>query len=289
MAKKRMFSLLVIDTDTFLDMPLSAQALYFHLCMRADDDGFIGNPKRIMRLINASEDDLKILLAKGFVIKFDEVGVLVVKHWRIHNTIQSDRYTRTIYSDELNRLCINDNKSYALMDGGNNLETKRKQIVSTDIGIDKGLEEDQEEDSDIEQEELRRVDKGEVNTCSDSSLTPSQKGQITKQAKTLFDHLWSLYPKKRGKSSVSDKQKRKILEVGQENMEAAIQNYITEIEQNGTDMQYVKNGSTFFNSGYYDYLPDNFSPLPVRRSHDVRYQTTEEYMASTRGWYTDDE
>lgn len=289
MAKKRMFSLLVIDTDTFLDMPLSAQALYFHLCMRADDDGFIGNPKRIMRLINASEDDLKILLAKGFVIKFDEVGVLVVKHWRIHNTIQSDRYTRTIYSDELNRLCINDNKSYALMDGGNNLETKRKQIVSTDIGIDKGLEEDQEEDSDIEQEELRRVDKGEVNTCSESSLTPSQKGQITKQAKILFDHLWSLYPKKRGKSSVSDKQKRKILEVGQENMEAAIRNYITEIEQNGTDMQYVKNGSTFFNSGYYDYLPDNFSPLPVRRSHDVRYQTTEEYMASTRGWYTDDE
>lgn len=289
MAKKRMFSLLVIDTDTFLDMPLSAQALYFHLCMRADDDGFIGNPKRIMRLINASEDDLKILLAKGFVIKFDEVGVLVVKHWRIHNTIQSDRYTRTIYSDELNRLCINDNKSYALMDGGNNLETKRKQIVSTDIGIDKGLEEDQEEDSDLEPEELRRVDKGEINTCSESSLTPSQKGQITKQAKTLFDHLWSLYPKKRGKSSVSDKQKRKILEVGQENMEAAIQNYITEIEQNGTDMQYVKNGSTFFNSGYYDYLPDNFSPLPVRRSHDVRYQTTEEYMESTRGWYTDDE
>lgn len=289
MAKKRMFSLLVIDTDTFLDMPLSAQALYFHLCMRADDDGFIGNPKRIMRLINASEDDLKILLAKGFVIKFDEVGVLVVKHWRIHNTIQSDRYTRTIYSDELNRLCINDNKSYALMDGGNNLETKRKQIVSTDIGIDKGLEEDQEEDSDLEQEELRRVDNGEINTCSERSLTPSQKGQITKQAKTLFDHLWSLYPKKRGKSSVSDKQKRKILEVGQENMEAAIQNYITEIEQNGTDMQYVKNGSTFFNSGYYDYLPDNFSPLPVRRSHDVRYQTTEEYMESTRGWYTDDE
>lgn len=289
MAKKRMFSLLVIDTDTFLDMPLSAQALYFHLCMRADDDGFIGNPKRIMRLINASEDDLKILLAKGFVIKFDEVGVLVVKHWRIHNTIQSDRYTRTIYSDELNRLCINDNKSYALMDGGNNLETKRKQIVSTDIGIDKGLEEDQEEDSDLEQEELRRVDKGEINKCSESSLTPSQKGQITKQAKTLFDHLWSLYPKKRGKSSVSDKQKRRILEVGQENMEAAIRNYINEIEQNGTDMQYVKNGSTFFNSGYYDYLPDNFSPLPTRRSHDVRYQSTEEYMESTKGWYDDDQ
>ena len=284
MAKKRMFSLLVIDTDTFLDMPLSAQALYFHLCMRADDDGFIGNPKRIMRLINASEDDLKILLAKGFVIKFDEVGVLVVKHWRIHNTIQSDRYTRTVYSDELNRLCINDNKSYALMDGGNNLETKRKQIVSTDIGIDKGLEEDQEEDSDIEQEELRRVDKGEVNTCSESSLTPSQKGQITKQAKTLFDHLWSLYPKKRGKGSVSDTQKKKLLKVGKEDMEQAIRNYLEEINNRGTDMKYVKNGSSFFNSGYIDYLPENYTPLPAMRRADNRYQSTAEYMAATAGW-----
>lgn len=286
MAKKRMFSLLVIDTDAFLDMPLSAQALYFHLCMRADDDGFIGNPKRIMRLINASEDDLKILLAKGFVIRFDEVGVLVVKHWRIHNTIQSDRYTRTIYSDELNRLCINDNKSYALMDGGNKLETNRKQIVPADKGIDKGLEEDQEEDSDIEQEELRRDTEEEKNISS-----ASKKALETRKARELFEHLWSLYPKKRGKSNVSDTKKKQLLAVGRENMEAAIANYIDEIERNHTDMQYVKHGSSFFNGAYVDYLPENFSPLPVSRpARGSRGESVEDYMRRTEGWerYADD-
>ena len=157
--------------------------------------------------------------------------------------------------------------------------------VLRDCNVEKEI--DTREETEIDTREDTR-EETEIETREEKK-TSVQKAQITKQAKTLFDHLWSLYPKKRGKSSVSDKQKRKILEVGQENMEAAIRNYITEIEQNGTDMQYVKNGSTFFNSGYYDYLPDNFSPLPVRRSHDVRYQTTEEYMESTRGWYTDDE
>ena len=99
MANRRMFSLLVIDTDIFLDMPLSSQALYFHLSMRADDDGFIGNAKKIQRMIGSSDDDFKILLAKGFIFNFD-TGVCVVKHWRIHNYIQKDRYTETIYQEE---------------------------------------------------------------------------------------------------------------------------------------------------------------------------------------------
>ena len=156
-----------------------------------------------------------------------------------------------------------------------------------DCNVEKEID-TREDTRDREELETDTREETEIETREEKK-TSVQKAQITKQAKTLFDHLWSLYPKKRGKSSVSDKQKRKILEVGQENMEAAIQNYITEIEQNGTDMQYVKNGSTFFNSGYYDYLPDNFSPLPVRRSHDVRNQTTEEYMEATKGWYTDDQ
>ena len=99
MANRRMFSLLVIDTDTFLDMPLSTQALYFHLSMRADDDGFIGNAKKIQRMIGSSDDDFKLLLAKGFIFNF-ETGVCIVKHWRIHNYIQKDRYTETIYQEE---------------------------------------------------------------------------------------------------------------------------------------------------------------------------------------------
>lgn len=91
MAEKRMFTKSIIDSDAFLEMPLSAQALYFHLNMRADDDGFVNNPKRITDYVNASADDLKILLAKRFIIRFDS-GVIVIKHWRMHNTLRSDRY-----------------------------------------------------------------------------------------------------------------------------------------------------------------------------------------------------
>lgn len=111
MAKKRMFSLGVLETDAFMDMPLSAQALYFHLNMRADDDGFIGNPKRITRNIGANEDDLKLLIAKRFVLAFDD-GVIVIKHWRMHNAIKKDRYTKTNFIDDLNMLHLKENGSY---------------------------------------------------------------------------------------------------------------------------------------------------------------------------------
>lgn len=111
MADKRMFTQKIVDSDQFLDMPLSTQALYFHLNMRADDDGFINNPKRIMRTVGASEDDLKVLLAKRFVIGF-ETGVIVIKHWRMHNTLKKDRYNPTQYQEELAMLDVKDNKAY---------------------------------------------------------------------------------------------------------------------------------------------------------------------------------
>lgn len=129
MAKKRMFSLSVIDSDAFTDMPLSAQALYFHLCMRADDDGFIGNPKRIKGMIGASDDDLKLLIAKRFLLVFEN-GVIVIKHWRMHNTLQKDRYTPTDYLDERNQLLIKENKAYSFNEGEpvkSITDTKRKQ------------------------------------------------------------------------------------------------------------------------------------------------------------------
>lgn len=111
MAQKRMFTKSIIDSDPFLEMPLSAQALYFHLNMRADDDGFVNNPKRITNYVSASADDLKILLAKRFIIRFDS-GVIVIKHWRMHNTLKSDRYRPTVYQDELARLSVKPNKAY---------------------------------------------------------------------------------------------------------------------------------------------------------------------------------
>lgn len=111
MAERRMFAKKIIDTDMFLDMPLSAQALYFHLSMRADDEGFIGNPKRIRAMIGASEDDLKLLILKQFVIVF-ESGVVVIKHWKIHNYIQNDRAKETLYIKEKSTLALDEQKAY---------------------------------------------------------------------------------------------------------------------------------------------------------------------------------
>lgn len=111
MAERRMFTQKIIDSDAFLDMPLSTQALYFHLNMRADDDGFVNNPKRIQRTIGASEDDLKLLIAKRFCLCF-ETGVIVIKHWRMHNTIRKDRYSPTQYQEELARLELKNNNAY---------------------------------------------------------------------------------------------------------------------------------------------------------------------------------
>lgn len=111
MAERRMFSKKIIDSDAFLDMPLTTQALYFHLSMRADDDGFVSNPKRIRTMVGASEDDLKLLIAKRFVLTFDS-GVVVIKHWRIHNYINPDRYIPTTYVEEKSTLTLDNKKAY---------------------------------------------------------------------------------------------------------------------------------------------------------------------------------
>lgn len=115
MAQRRMFAKTIIDSDAFLDMPLSTQVLYFHLSMRADDDGFINNPKKIQRMIGCNDDDLRLLLTKKFLITF-ESGVVVIKHWKIHNYIQPDRYKETLYKDEKSQLLLKENKAYKLMD-----------------------------------------------------------------------------------------------------------------------------------------------------------------------------
>ena len=124
MAERRMFAKTIIDSDAFLEMPLSTQALYFHLSMRADDDGFLNNAKKVMRMIGANQNDLDLLLVKNFVIKFED-GICVIKHWRIHNYIQTDRYHETMYKDNKNLLNIDENKAYTLKNTGKKLEGNR--------------------------------------------------------------------------------------------------------------------------------------------------------------------
>lgn len=123
MAEKRMFSIKLIDTDLFLELPISSQNLYFHLGMRADDDGFVDKPKTIMKVVGAKEDDLKILIMKRFIIPFDN-GLIVIRHWRLNNYLRSDRYNETKYLEEKSMLSIKENGEYEL---------------KNDVGIPSGL------------------------------------------------------------------------------------------------------------------------------------------------------
>jgi hypothetical protein len=111
-----MFAQKIIDSDAFLDMPLSSQALYFHLSMRADDDGFVSKPKSIQRLVKAADDDMRILISKRYILAFD-TGIIVIKHWKIHNYIRADRKTGTIYEEEKSMLSEKENGAYTEADG----------------------------------------------------------------------------------------------------------------------------------------------------------------------------
>ena len=113
MANKRMFSLDIVDSDAFLEMPPTARLLYFEMGMRADDEGFVNGPRKIMRISGATEEDMNILTQKGFIIPFDS-GIVVIKHWRINNQIRKDRFKPTRYQEELSTISIKENGAYTL-------------------------------------------------------------------------------------------------------------------------------------------------------------------------------
>lgn len=153
MAVKRMFSMQIVDTDAFTDMSNDAQLLYFRLCLAADDDGFVANPRRVMRSYGFSEDCMKLLIAKKFtlVMKHGENAVLLIKHWKMHNTIQRDRYKPSPYHELLRFVFLDKNNAYSLTpgdgkrpalpgatDGPGNLYTDCIQDVYTDkVRLDK--------------------------------------------------------------------------------------------------------------------------------------------------------
>lgn len=114
MAKRRMFSVDITESDAFQGMPLSAQALYFHFGMNADDDGVVNNPRAVQRSLGAADDDIRILVAKKFIIPIEDAGIIVIKHWKINNYIQKDRYTPSKYQEELALLGLDENQSYTL-------------------------------------------------------------------------------------------------------------------------------------------------------------------------------
>jgi len=124
MAERRMFAKTIIDSDAFLEMPMSARLLYYDLSMRADDDGFVNSPRKIMKFVGATGDDMNILIARKFVIGFEN-GVVVIKHWRIHNYIQKDRYIETKYKEEKAMLSLDENNAYTMSKNTSLIEQKK--------------------------------------------------------------------------------------------------------------------------------------------------------------------
>jgi len=161
-----MFAKTIIDSDAFLDMPISARLLYYDLGMRGDDDGFINNPKKIMRMMGASEDDLKLLALKKFIIPF-ESGIVVIKHWKIHNYIQKDRYTETKYKAEKSVLELDENKAYTVPNNG--LDTPCIQnVYNMDTQV--------------------RLGKVRLDISSNEDICPNSSSDVPRKSKFTFEH-----------------------------------------------------------------------------------------------------
>ncbi len=193
MAQRRMFSLQIVDSDAFLDMPTSSQLLYFHLSMRADDDGFVDNPKKISRMLVGGDDDLKVLIAKRFILNFDS-GVIVIKHWKIHNYIQNDRYHETKYVEEKNVLVVKENGSYTEC-------IQNGYIMDTEVRLGKASQDKKEEKipasisylKEIPMEDVKEfVERFEINEkgvrskAEDLLLYCERKGKVYKNYKAFL-------------------------------------------------------------------------------------------------------
>lgn len=234
MAQRRMFSKDITTSDVFVDMPSSSQLLYFHLGMEADDDGFLGNARMLSRAYGMNNDDLKLLEAKGFVISFP-TGVTVIKDWKINNQIRKDRHKPTIYQEEKSLLTVDINGSYLV---GNQTTTIQQPTdnqtgdsLTTQYSIGKGS---------IDENSIDRVEP--KNSEASSSKLDKELLQSN------FNRLWELYPKKQGKTNAFKAYEKAIKEgATDQEIEKGIEAYKKQIEIQRTELQFIKQGSTWFN------------------------------------------
>ncbi|KAF0354759.1 DNA replication protein [Pediococcus acidilactici] len=237
MAQRRMFSKKITDTDTFLDMPLSSQALYFHLNMHADDDGFVSNAKTIKRMIGSSDDDLKLLLAKQFIFAF-ESGVVVIKDWKIHNYIRKDTYNTTIYGNEKEQLEQDENGAYTL----------RPRSV----------------DEPSPQVRLGKVRLGKVRLGKDSNIYSSSNDEPHIDLKTFKEIISYLNEKAGTKYRASGSKTQRLIKArfndgfNDEDFKKVIN--IKVAEWSGTDMAKYLRPETLFGTKFESYLNQEVKP-----------------------------
>lgn len=220
MAERRMFAKSIVLSDAFLDMPMSARCLYFTLSMLADDDGFVGSPKAIMRQCGASQDDLVILLQKRFILGFDS-GVIVIKHWRMNNYLQNDRHKSTTYIEELRTLELDEKKAYTERNKPPCIQSVSNLYTQDSIGKDS-------------------IDKVSINTSVDAEPKKADK----------FEEWWKHYPRKVGKEAA----RRAFAKV-----KVDVQTLINAVElQKGSEQwtkengRYIPNPATWLNQGRWE-------------------------------------
>jgi hypothetical protein len=234
MANKRMFSQNVIENDNFLELSFEQQCLYFHLCMAADDDGFVDSPKRIAKVIGSSQKSIDALEIAGYVISFDS-GVVLMSHWNINNMIRKDRYKATMYQKEKSECECDENGVYV-----HGIPNDNHWLPQVSIG-------------------KNSIDKDSID---------KKKTSVHQEADALFESLWKLYPNKKGKGQVSDSNKMQLLDIGYEHMVRAIDRYKADLDKD-KDWRRPQNGSTFFHSGYVDYLDYNYGDSHTEKKSDV--------------------
>lgn len=221
MADRRMFSKKIIDTDSFLDMPATARLLYFDLAMRADDEGFIGSPKGVMRATGASNDDMNILIMRKFVIPFDS-GVVVIRHWKIHNYIQNDRFKPTQYIEEKAQLSEK-NGVVSKMDTEciqNVYKMDTQDRLEIEIGKSKSKD--------------NTIAHPEVSVVSD------------------FDAFWSIYPRKVGKGAAKKSFERAILKTDLKTILDAVEAQRQSPQWQRDGGQFIPHPATWLNQERWD-------------------------------------
>ncbi len=237
-----MFSMKIVDSDPFKEMPLSAQALYFHLVMNADDEGFLNNAKSVQRSIMASDDDMKLLIVKSFIIRFDS-GVIVIKHWKMHNTIQPSRLKPTQYIEERKLLEVKENKSYTLNLG---------HVSPLPTDCQQNDSKCQQNDAEIRLEEIR------LEECSVVESEPAQQAPDSANYKSLI--------KQYGKEFVDERIERAKMYKGTNNLDTVAKWCAEDFKRQKTKQK--QNTFNSFPQRSYDFWDNNDDLIVINQPND---------------------
>jgi hypothetical protein len=252
MGDKRMFSKVITESDAFLDLPLSTQALYFHLAMQADDDGFVSSPSKTIRMVGASKNEYDLLLAKKFILVFED-GIIVIKHWLMHNCIRKDRYKPTVYIKQKETLYLKENNAYTT-----------DFTKGTPVRLSLGIPDDNQETPDVIP--VVGVDKVSIDKVKLNKKDISMKSE--------FDLIRKEFKGTKTIKVATDKLPKLIALYSFEQILNTVKRYNADVDKKRKtqpNLSYM-NESTFWNGRYMDYLDENYINQEVKQQLIERRQ-----------------